>query len=230
MVDTSWLSYRREESLAEPGETSNVCHAIPVCGVTGLLKSHMESSLGSENQPKSQHGLTRQAIFGDEAYAWTCRFGRLEIRPLQKRDYSDVREIYKTVIDEYLQYQRQRSGEVYDPVGPHLDAAQLDFYVATHSSFVAIENRKLVGFLLAQLLSWVNDWDKALWLEYIAVHPAHRRRGVGLALISAAKEFARRHDIKGLFATLNVDNEESKSLLLRAKFDVKDWRIASQAL
>ena len=151
----------------------------------------------------------------------------MEIRLLRNRDYSGVREIYKTVRNEYLQYQRRRSGEVYDPVGPDLETSQLYFYVAAHSSFVAIENKKLVGFLLAQPLSWVNEWDKVLWLEYIAVHPANRRRGIGLALIAAAKDFSRKHHIKGLFATLNVDNEESKSLLLRAKFDVKDWRIAS---
>jgi len=151
----------------------------------------------------------------------------LEIRLLRRRDYSSVREIYKTVSNEYLQYQRQRSGEVYDPVRPGLDTSQLDFYVATQSSFAAIENEKLLGVLLAQPLRWVNDWDRVLWLEFIAVHAAHRRKGIGLALISAAKDFARKQDIKGLFATLNVDNEESKSLLLKAKFDVKDWRIAS---
>jgi len=166
----------------------------------------------------------------NEVRAWACGFGRLEVRLLRKRDYYGVREIYKTVRNEYLQYQRQRSGEVYDPVGPDLDTAQLDFYVTTHSSFVAMENEKLAGFLLAQPLSWINDWDKVLWLEYIAVHPAHRRRGIGLALISAAQDFARKHDIKGLLVTLNVDNEESKSLLVRAGFDVKDWRIASYLL
>ena len=132
--------------------------------------------------------------------------------------------------NEYLQYQKQRSGEVYDRVGPDLDTAQLDFYVATHSSFAAIEKEKLVGFLLAQPLNWINDWDKTLWLEYIAVRPAHRRKGIGLALISAAKDFARKHEIKGLLGTLNVDNEESKSLLLRAGFEVKDWRTASYPL
>jgi len=151
----------------------------------------------------------------------------LEIRLLQHSDYSGVREIYKAVSNEYLQYQRQTSGEVYDPVRPDLETSQLDFYVATHCSFAAIENERLLGVLLAQPLRWINDWDKVLWLEYIAVQAAHRRKGIGLALISAAKDFARKHDIKGLFATLNVDNEESKSLLLKAKFEVKDWRIAS---
>jgi predicted N-acetyltransferase YhbS len=151
----------------------------------------------------------------------------LEIRPLRRREYSSVREIYRAVSNEYLQFQRQRSGEVYDPIRPDLDTSQLDFYVATHCSFTAIENEILLGVVLAQPLKWFNDWDKVLWLEYIAVHAAHRRRGIGLALISAAKDFARRHRIKGLFTTLNIDNEESKSLLLKAEFDVKDWRIAS---
>jgi predicted N-acetyltransferase YhbS len=151
----------------------------------------------------------------------------LEVRLLQHSDYSSVREIYKAVSNEYLQYQRQTSGKVYDPVRPDLETSQLDFYVATHCSFVAIENERLLGVLLAQPLRWINDWDKVLWLEYIAVHAAHRRRGIGLALISAAKDFARKQHIKGLFTTLNIDNQESKSLLLKAEFDVKDWRIAS---
>ncbi len=154
----------------------------------------------------------------------------MKIRRLQHRDYSSVQEIYKAASQEYLQYQRQRSGEVYDPVRPDLDTSQLDFYAATHCSFAAIENKRLLGVLLAQSLRWVNDWDKVLWLEYIAVHAAHRRRGIGLALVSAAKDFARKHHIKGLFTTLNTDNEESKSLLLKAEFDVKDWRIASYSL
>jgi len=151
----------------------------------------------------------------------------LEVRLLQHSDYSSVREIYKAASNEYLQYQRQTSGEVYDLVRPDLDSSQLDFYVATHCSFAAIEKEKLLGVLLAQQLKWFNDWDNVLWLEYIAVHAAHRRRGIGLALVSAAKDFARKHHIKGLFTTLNIDNQESKSLLLKAKFDVKDWRIAS---
>ncbi len=110
---------------------------------------------------------------------------------------------------------------------PTLTPPKLDFYAATHYSFAAIEKEKLLGVLLVQPLMWVNDWDKVLWLEYIAVHAAHRRRGIGLALISAAKDFARKHHIKALFTTLNIDNEESKSLLLKAEFDVKDWRIAT---
>jgi len=151
----------------------------------------------------------------------------LEVRLLQHSDYSSVREIYKAVSNEYLQYQRKTSGKVYDPVRPDLETSQLDFYVSTHCSFAAIENERFLGVLLAQPLRWINDWDKVLWLEYIAVYAAHRRRGIGLALISAAKDFARKHHIKGLFTTLNIDNQESKSLLLKAEFDVRDWRIAS---
>ena len=151
----------------------------------------------------------------------------MEIRLLRHTDYSSVREIYKAVSNEYLQYQRQTLGKVYDPVRLDLETSQLDFYVATHCSFAAIENGRLLGVLLAQPLRWFNDWNKVLWLEYIAVNAAHRRRGIGLSLISAAKDFARKHRIKGLSTTLNIDNEESKSLLLKARFDVKDWRIAS---
>jgi GNAT superfamily N-acetyltransferase len=194
------------------------------------LRVHSKGDVASS--PDSEH-RTRISTGAEEASHFCgaldldLRVGRLGIRLLRKRDYSGVREIYKTVRNEYLRYQRRKSGEVYDPVGPDLDMSQVEFYVATHSSFVAIENRKLVGFLLAQPLRWFSDWDKVLWLEFIAVRPAHRRKGVGLALTSAAKGFARRHDIKGLFTTLNVDNEESKSFLHKAGFDVKDWRIAS---
>ncbi len=154
----------------------------------------------------------------------------MEVRLLRHGDYSSVREIYKAVSNEYLQYQKQKAGEVYDPVKPDLDTSQIDFYVATHCSFAATENEKPLGVLLAQPLRWVNDWDKVLWLEYIAVHAAHRRRGIGLALISAVKDLARKHHIKGLFTTLNIDNQESKSLLLKAGFEVKDWRVASYSL
>jgi ribosomal protein S18 acetylase RimI-like enzyme len=99
----------------------------------------------------------------------------------------------------------------------------------TKSSFVAVLNGKVVGFILSQEQEWSGHEEqsrKCLRLAYIAVHPDRQRCGIGSTLLNAVKKYAVEHGLDELSAELNTNNEPSKKLLTRAGFIVKDWRIA----
>ena len=88
----------------------------------------------------------------------------------------------------------------------------------------------LVGFILTQPTSFVHTAKRELWLEYIAVRPASRRKGIGTMLMSTVIEYANTHDISFLYTTLNPNNGESIQFLKMHGFVVKDWKEASKRL
>jgi ribosomal protein S18 acetylase RimI-like enzyme len=153
------------------------------------------------------------------------RDSEVTLRPVQLADYSGISSIYKSVIEEYRTSLAER--EVHENLSDEMDIEYLRSYANTQSSFVAlIEDKSIVGFILARVIDWINSQKKTLWLEYIAVSPNYRRRSIGLKLVEEVKRYAHEHPIDALYTALNVDNEPSKDLLIKAGFTVKDWRIA----
>jgi GNAT superfamily N-acetyltransferase len=72
--------------------------------------------------------------------------------------------------------------------GPRLTEA----IVSPRSSvFVAEDEDDLVGFCTAYLELNSVRFGQRCWVEDLAVHPEHRSRGVGKALLDAAKDWAR---------------------------------------
>jgi ribosomal protein S18 acetylase RimI-like enzyme len=103
----------------------------------------------------------------------------------------------------------------------------LESYSKSRSSFVALINGELVGFILGRTIESVDGHERVLWLDYIAVDARYRRIGVGLMLLSKTKEYAKNNNIDEIFTTLNTNNEPSKRLLMKSSFSVREWRIAS---
>jgi ribosomal protein S18 acetylase RimI-like enzyme len=70
----------------------------------------------------------------------------------------------------------------------------------------------LIGVVLA-----THDGRKG-WINRLAVHPDHRRRGIGLALIEAAEVVLREQGMRIIAATIEPDNEASLALLRAAGY------------
>jgi GNAT superfamily N-acetyltransferase len=151
---------------------------------------------------------------------------RLKIRRLQSSDYTAVARIEKAVLEEYRQCLR-RTGER-DEVPSGIRPAYFDHYVRTKSSFVALVDGEVVGFILNQPVSFIDGEKKILWLDYIAVIPEFRRRGNGTLLLSSAEKWAKQHSCSILYTTLNPNNAESKRLLCSNGFTVKSWNKAAK--
>ena len=152
----------------------------------------------------------------------------VRIRKLAPRDYGAVKKIERIIVDEYLRYLKETGEE--DTIEPWITPEYFNHYVRVRASYVAEIRRKSVGFILTQPTSFVHSAKRELWLEYIAVRPASRRKGIGTELMSTVIEYASKHDIPFLYTTLNPNNRESIQFLTMHGFEVKDWKEASKKL
>jgi len=152
----------------------------------------------------------------------------VRIRKLAPRDYRAVKKIERIIVDEYLRYLKETGEE--DTIEPWITPEYFNHYVRVRASYVEEIRRKLVGFILTQPTSFVHSAKRELWLEYIAVRPASRRKGIGTELMSTVIEYASKHDIPFLYTTLNPNNRESIQFLTMHGFEVKDWKEASKKL
>ncbi len=153
---------------------------------------------------------------------------RLNIRPLQSSDYPAVASIEKAVLEEYGQYLR-RTGQR-DEVQSGIRPAYFDHYVRNKSSFVALVDGEVVGYVLSQPMFFVDGERKTLWLDYIAIKPRFRRKGVGSSLMSRVERWATHHGCNVLYTNLNPNNAASKRLLDRKGFTVSKWMKAVKEL
>lgn len=152
----------------------------------------------------------------------------VKIRKLATEDYRAVKKLERIIVDEYLQYLKETGEE--DSIEPWITPEYFNHYVRAQSSYVAEIDRKHVGFMLTQPTSFVHTAKRELWLEYIAVRPASRRKGIGTMLMSAILEYAKKHDISLLYTRLNPNNKESNQFLIKHGFEVKDWKEATKKL
>jgi|SRR6267143_2338572 len=152
----------------------------------------------------------------------------VRIRKLAARDYRAVKRIERIIVDEYLGYLKETGEE--DTIEPWITPEYFNHYVRAQASYVAEIARELLGFILVQPTSFVRSGQRELWLEYVAVQPASRRKGIGTRLMSTVIEYAKTHDIPLLYTTLNPNNEESIQFLTMHGFEVKDWKEATKKL
>ena len=152
----------------------------------------------------------------------------VRIRKLAARDYRAVKRIERIIVDEYLAYLRETGEE--DTIEPWITPEYFNHYVTSQASHVAEIARKILGFILVQPTSFVHSAQREIWLEYIAVQPASRRKGIGTMLMSSVIEYAKTHDTSLLYTTLNPNNNESIQFLTKHGFEVKDWKEATKKL
>src|SRR5438309_7745751 len=150
----------------------------------------------------------------------------VRIRKLAARDYWAVKKMERIIVDEYLGYLKETGEE--DTIEPWITPEYFNHYVRAQASYVAEIARKLVGFILVQPTSFVRSAQREIWLEYIAVQPASRRKGIGTMLMSTVIEYANTHDISLLYTTLNPNNKESIQFLTMRGFELKDWKEAAK--
>src|SRR5207237_7419598 len=129
-------------------------------------------------------------------------------------------------VDEYLGYLRETGKE--STIESLMTPEYFNHYVRAQASYVSEIARELVGFTLVQPTSFVHSAQREIWLEYIAVQPASRRKGIGTMLLSTVIEYAKTHDASLLYTTLNPNNKESIQFLTRHGFEDKHCKQATK--
>lgn len=101
-------------------------------------------------------------------------------------------------------------GEVDDSLNPDLDDVASNY--AGDIVLVAVEAEHLVGTGILVLCPPVGQ------IVRMSVHKAHRRRGIGTALVSALVQSARDHGIARLVVETNAGWKDARSFYERSGF------------
>jgi len=142
----------------------------------------------------------------------------VEIRKLKDEDKPQVRTLEMFCVREYLEGSLRKNwddlpAELVEQLGASAKDS-FEFYRDGGMSYVAVEQGQVIGFLFAQIIRYVNNIEKVLWIENIGVHPEHRRKGVGLKLLRRAALDAKK---KGAKAVQSVIMPESKEAVMLHK-------------
>ena len=147
----------------------------------------------------------------------TARPGDLAIRPAGSGDYPAVRAIAEAA---------SRAAPRADVAGRAGQDAQRTVTPETFAScvqdghsYVATVQGAVVGYLLTQPIAFADLAPLTLWVEDIAVHPAHRRRSIATALYRTLGAGARAAGVQGVLVRLRRDDVAGHTLHRRVGFE-----------
>jgi aminoglycoside 6'-N-acetyltransferase I len=146
----------------------------------------------------------------------------VEIRKVKDEDKSHVRTLELFCIREYLENSLQRRwddlpSELMEQLGASAKDS-FEFYRDSGMSYVAVEKGQVVGFLFSQMIQYVNNIEKVLWIENVGVHPDHRRKGVGLKLLRRAALDAKKKGAKAVQSVIMPDSKNAVMLHKKVGF------------
>jgi ribosomal protein S18 acetylase RimI-like enzyme len=138
------------------------------------------------------------------------------IRPGTSRDRAFVIDLGRRVSPTSVSSQRVALAPLVEGAYERL----VEFVLAReHDVFVAEVNGVPAGFalLIYDLPDEITNAEQA-FIAYMAVEEAHRRRGIGRALLARVEEAARRRGLPHLSLMVTEDNEPARELYRAAGF------------
>lgn len=90
--------------------------------------------------------------------------------------------------------------------------------IQQHDVFVACEDGEVMGFIL--LLPDEKPDADCMWLDVLAVDPAHQKKGIGRLLINYTENFMREHGKKECRLYTNVKFTNTKEIYLHCGYEI----------
>ncbi len=147
------------------------------------------------------------------------------IRRLTDSDADDVRKLDGLILGP------DRSGTWDEYVGRFLASSKVSVMsMPTWGSFVAEEDGELVGFILAERQSAGYGLPPGVRIVAIAVHPEHRRKGIGRLLVQALKNDSKARGVRQIFSALRAEDERDFNFLMSCGFDGANVRVLTARL
>ena len=138
----------------------------------------------------------------------------ITIRRLSEDDADNVRKLDGLILGP------DRSGTWDEYIGRFLATSKVSVMsLPTWGSFVAEEDGELVGFILAEQQSAGYGLPPGVRIVAIAVHPEHRRKGIGRLLIQGLKNDTKSRGIGQIFSALRAEDERDLTFLASCGFD-----------
>ncbi len=154
----------------------------------------------------------------------------MKIVPLTDEDRVSVRMLELACIREYVETIIGKKWEEFDQeVRQKLGASasgSFSHYRDSGLSFVAKEGDKVVGFVFAQMIPWVDGIEKAIWVENIGLDPEFRRMGIGYMLMRRLAEEGKKMGGNVIHSSISPDNISSLLLHKKLGFLAEDRKIA----
>lgn len=154
----------------------------------------------------------------------------MKIVPLTDEDRVAVRMLELACIREYIEGPMERKWEEFDnEVRQKLGASasgSFGHYRDAGLSFVAKEGDRVIGFVFAQPMHWIDGIEKAVWVENVGVDPEFRRMGVGYMLLRHLALEGKRQGALVVHSSISPDNVSSLLLHKKLGFLAEDRKIA----
>lgn len=147
----------------------------------------------------------------------------ITIKDLEKSDFEGINQVDRLTQKQYLKENWDQMSE--EEKQTHLVSRSEDFgkYLNIGFSFVAILNKKIVGFIL---VSDILPDSKKLFIQYIAIDPQEQGKKIGRLLLSKLKIEAKKNNIKEITALINLDNPYSIKLHQAMGYTIEDRKEA----
>lgn len=135
----------------------------------------------------------------------------MNVRLASKKDIEKLKEL-----DAKDQYYVEELAEYHSLLD---DDEYLKHFMNNKTIFIAEENEKITGFLIAQIKKWMFHHEKIIWIEHIVVDPERRREGIAQMMIREMVDSYIKKDkkISHVYSIINPDNKAS--LGMSEKFD-----------
>jgi ribosomal protein S18 acetylase RimI-like enzyme len=154
----------------------------------------------------------------------------MKIVPLTDEDRVSVRLLELACVREYIEGPMGRkwddfSQDVRQKLGASASGSY-SFYRDQGLSFIAKEGDKVVGFLFAQMVHWIDGIENAVWLENIGVDGEFRRMGIGYMLLRHLALEGKKKGAQVVHSSIAPDNISSLLLHKKMGFLAEDRKIA----
>lgn len=145
------------------------------------------------------------------------------IRQMIANDYEQVHEVDILAQKQYLGEKFDRMSEEEQDSCLVSRKSEFQINIDTGYCFVAEDERKIVGFLLAHE---TLPFRGTLYIRYIGLNPDVQGKGIGLLLYKKLIDKAKQTGIKKIRALINTDNPKSMKLHEKAGFKLSDRKEA----
>jgi len=154
----------------------------------------------------------------------------VEIRALKEEDRGHVRALELFCVREYLESALKKnwdslSQELIDQLGASAKGS-FDFYKEAGMSYVAIEDKQIVGFIFAQMVQHVFNVEKVVWIEGLMVHPLQRRKGIGYKLLRKVSAEGKKKGAKAVQSVILQDSQSAIMLHKKVGFFIDGRKLA----
>lgn len=154
----------------------------------------------------------------------------VEIRALKEEDRGHVRALELFCVREYLESALKKNWdslpqELIDQLGASAKGS-FDYYKDAGLSYVAIEDKQIIGFVFAQMVHHVYNVDKVVWIEGLMVHPMQRRKGIGFKLLRKVSAEGKKKGAKAVQSVILQDSQSSILLHKKVGFFIDGRKLA----